>query len=498
MAAAQAALNNYLDAPLGITEAATRAALNQQGLQSFDDFLTLTEKDISEICTNLRKPGGTIPNPAYNAAAPVVGIPATIPNPGINVGHVFEKRLKMLRFYLLHLQRIQRNMTPATATLARLTTCYNMKEIEDNEEEEELPGKLVRVDKVRDVIENIDHYLNRKRGSSGLPLAYVVRDEVNLPLIDPGYGMPTTAQEMIARGPHFGTYYQIDNQEVWQVIRHCTHGGPGWSWVQSHQRASDGRGAYLALKLHYLGEAYSSRIRAAADNTIDSAYYDGKSRAFSFEKYCEVLKAAFTDIEVTGEEVSETRKVRVLLHGIKDKRLETAVSQVLATQELRASFETALNFIAKFADELRSLDTSNRAQQMRNVSATSTHRGGRSGGNNSGGRNGNRNSGGYKGAARGNGRGGGRGGRHNPRWKPEDRYYPYDEWVQLTKDQQDKVRDLNKKRSASTAETSRNTRPNSSDGRTNNEQNETTASTIRSSEVGAMMSNRKSSNNREL
>jgi hypothetical protein len=171
MAAAQAALNNYLDTPLGITDGATRAALNQQGLQSFDDFLTLTEKDIEEICSNLRKPGGTIPNPAYNAAAPLPGVAAMIPNPGIGIGHVFEKRLKMLRFYLLHLQRIQRNMTPAAASLARLTTCYNMKEIEDNEEEVDLPAKLTRVDKVREVIENIDHYLNRKRGLSGLPLA---------------------------------------------------------------------------------------------------------------------------------------------------------------------------------------------------------------------------------------------------------------------------------------------------------------------------------------
>jgi hypothetical protein len=104
MAAAQAQLNNYLDTPIGITTQATRAALNQQGIQSFDDFLTLTEKDISEICTNLRKPGGTVPNPDHDPQNPVVGVPATLPSPGISLGHLYEKRLKMLRYYALHLQ----------------------------------------------------------------------------------------------------------------------------------------------------------------------------------------------------------------------------------------------------------------------------------------------------------------------------------------------------------------------------------------------------------
>jgi hypothetical protein len=44
--------------------------------------------------------------------------------------------------------------------------------------------------------------------------------------------------------------------------------------------------------------------------------------------------------------VSKTRKVSALLCGIKDKRLHTVVAQVLATQELRYIFETALHCIA--------------------------------------------------------------------------------------------------------------------------------------------------------
>ena len=83
--------------------AAVQTALNDQGLQAFDDLSTLTEDDIAEVCSNARKPGRTVPNPAHFApttAAPVVpGVPAEIPNPGVHIGHVYEKRLKMVRFY---------------------------------------------------------------------------------------------------------------------------------------------------------------------------------------------------------------------------------------------------------------------------------------------------------------------------------------------------------------------------------------------------------------
>jgi hypothetical protein len=266
MAVALAALNNYFNDPMGIVDPQIRVALNNQGLQSFDDFLTLSEKDLSELCSNIRKPGGTIPNPVHDPAAPVAGIPPTIPNPGIQFGHVYEKRFKMLRYYLLHLQRIQRPFGAAQATLARLTICYRLKESEEDAEEVDLPGKLTCTDKVREVLEDMDNYLLCKLGSSGLPLAYVVRETVALPADDLGYGQPTVSEEMLMRGPHTGMYYELDNREIWQMIRHVTHGGPGWSWVQGHQRTSNGRQAYLAIKTHYLGESYSTRVRAAADN----------------------------------------------------------------------------------------------------------------------------------------------------------------------------------------------------------------------------------------
>jgi hypothetical protein len=154
-------------------------------------------------------------------------------------------------------------------------------------------------------------------------------------------------------------------------------------------------------------------VRAATDNTTITAYYDGKSRHFTVERYCEFLKAAFTNIETTGEELSETRKVQVLLQGIQDQWLLHKITQLLVTQTLNATFESALNFIAQFLDDKKSHDASNRGNQ-RNVSPVARGTGGRSGPGRGHGRGTGRE------PARGKGQRSGRG-----KGKGEEKYYPY-------------------------------------------------------------------------
>jgi hypothetical protein len=155
----------------------------------------------------------------------------------------------------------------------------------------------------------------------------------------------------------------------------------------------------------------------------------------------------------------------------------------MATPALRDTFDSALNFIARFADKMRSLDTSNRAQQMRNVSAATLGRGNR----------------GHAGRGRGTTRpsaptrprgqpgrsGTGRG------MKVVDQYYPYDEWVKLTLDQHNQVRLFNQKRHAKSVDTKRSVK-------LQLESSIPDSPTTRPSEVGAVMSNRKPSAQREL
>jgi hypothetical protein len=173
---------------------------------------------------------------------------------------------------------------------------------------------------------------------------------------------------MILSCPHTVTYFQRDNITVWNVIRHVTHEGPGWSWVNEFQCTLDGRQTHQAIKRHYLGDQFIARLRATADNVLESAFYDGKSRSFTFKKYCESLQLAFTNIEGTGESVSESRKLREVLQGITDARLSSAQSQVLASPNLQ-TYNAAVNFIEQFLNQRQSLiNSSSGRSNPRNIS----------------------------------------------------------------------------------------------------------------------------------
>lgn len=111
-----------------------RTALNNQGLTSADDFVALTEEEMTNICTSICRPGGTLPNPIYDAANPIPGVAPTIPNPGISIVFVNERRLKMLRWYVHHLAHVQCSVDVRTFTLARLQRVYALKEQYDKEE----------------------------------------------------------------------------------------------------------------------------------------------------------------------------------------------------------------------------------------------------------------------------------------------------------------------------------------------------------------------------
>jgi hypothetical protein len=163
--------------------------------------------------------------------------------------------------------------------------------------------------------------------------------------------------------------------------------------------------------------------------------------------------------------------------------LQQAKSQVLATPALKANFESALNFIAQFLDDKKYYDSGNRGNQRNVVSVTRGQNTGRGGPGRGHGRTGGR-------TGRGRGQ---RSGRAN--LKVEDKYCPYAEWVKLSPEQQQKVRDLkadrDKRRNVQPVE--RNVKQRSDIEANNNE----AVVQTKQSEVGAMMSQRKPIN-REL
>ena len=73
---------------------------------------------------------------------------------------------------------------------------------EEHDNEIPLPDKLSSVHNIHVTIEDLDDYFQRKRGSTGIPLAAYTREDVALPPgtaedPDPGFSIPSILEELI-------------------------------------------------------------------------------------------------------------------------------------------------------------------------------------------------------------------------------------------------------------------------------------------------------------
>jgi hypothetical protein len=83
--------------------------------------------------------------------------------------------------------------------------------------------------------------------------------------------------------------------------------------------------------------------------------------------YASTLSKAFTDMEVCGEAVPESRKVRVYLAGIYHASLFAAKGIVSATPHLNNSFDNTVNFIAEEYDKVKTMTPAKRNVSVTNV-----------------------------------------------------------------------------------------------------------------------------------
>ena len=81
---------------------------------------------------------------------------------------------------------------------------------------------------------------------------------------------------------------------------------------------------------------------------METAFYDGKSRTFTFERFCELLVQAYNDVEETGEEVTEERKMRTSFRGLQDPRCESAKNTILVTLAIEEVWLTQWTWWQKF------------------------------------------------------------------------------------------------------------------------------------------------------
>ena len=127
---------------------------------------------------------------------------------GYKVSLRAERNTQKLLFFLKHMGRTSRSVTPDDVTMARLTALDLQYQVEEDHDSSTVATPTIDSTDWSKTLESIQDFLNLHRGHTGVPLGYVVREDLlvaasntDLPRGQAGSKYTSDDQEMIARAP---------------------------------------------------------------------------------------------------------------------------------------------------------------------------------------------------------------------------------------------------------------------------------------------------------
>jgi len=103
---------------------------------------------------------------------------------------------------------------------------------------------------------------------------------------------------------------------------------------------------------HYLGPNNVDIMASAAEKTMQTTVYNGEMKRWDFEKFVNLHKQQHSILDglvlhgYAG--IDERSDVRHLVEGIKTDKLDTIKGQILASAELRSSFDRSVTLFQDF------------------------------------------------------------------------------------------------------------------------------------------------------
>jgi hypothetical protein len=162
-------------------------------LNTLEEIKLLKDEDVQDLCKVLRRPGGMIADP--NPVDPFnIGM---IINPGIVVPMRAQTNLQLASYFLCHQDRILHPTQAADITAASVRSMQPISEHEKAVRETADVPKLNEKDMVK-TFDAIDSYLRVTLGETKIPLAYVTRENQEVP--DPVDNPETNYTTMDSRG----------------------------------------------------------------------------------------------------------------------------------------------------------------------------------------------------------------------------------------------------------------------------------------------------------
>ena len=309
---------------IGMTNAGMRNKTIAAGFTTLVDCSELDSTYVHHACQTVRKTGGDDATKEITMA--------------------MEHRLVMLCVYAKFQYITDSNMTYAHCTRDLCKTVYDwMKSLAEDPDEGTVKDFTEGANK-KIWFESIRGYFSVKKGKTGFPLIYVIREEDDAIDPAPAWGTPTMDIFLETQGRHDGRFYASDNAAVWLLLRQKCHGTTAWNCIRSFETRRNGRGAYKALSSQYMGRSVTTLLLKRAETTLETLRFDGKSKNWTWDKFVGRYRDALHDLGPENQ-LSEQRKVIKLMSAFQVPHLAHFEAIVFNDPSLAGSLNEAVTFL---------------------------------------------------------------------------------------------------------------------------------------------------------
>ena len=332
-----------------------------EGITDIEDLGEFNDDDFKSIQENLRKPAGTIRDPA-NARN-------RIPTPSYVLGAKSIKRLKIAAEAVRYYEAVGRDCTAGNMhyqnVLREFGEQWEAILQKEKEDEADVP-KITRTLPIVRWTESFEDFLHRAIGSRHIALSYLIREDVTP--VDPPPPLQenrsyseehgSVMEEMIAHATHDHTKYNDDNEKLYSYLEEATRATQYASSIRPFSRKKDGREAYLALKKQYAGkDKWQAEIKKQ-ENFIHTRVWKGNSN-LSLESFITQHRAAHVSLQRCAQAVphqlpNERTRVIHLMDAIQcsDAPLQAAIAHIKSQGDdpngMGNDFEEAAAYLLQF------------------------------------------------------------------------------------------------------------------------------------------------------
>jgi hypothetical protein len=351
-------------AALGVPTDGSEYLVDEGGMTNLEEVGFLKNKEVDQLIQSVTRPGGmqaimTAAVPEIDTAgqaghhADVAQVIDWVPNRGIPVPQRAVMNIKLLVFWLKRQRRISQIPVISKVTVALVRKWRDQSVFEDDYEITMTQPVIDEKDWPK-TMEEISEFIAVNHGEQGNPLSYVIHPNAAVPteINDPSAGYETVDIEMVARSPHSGSAYQLDNRKVWEIMKNICGSNPCYIYIKGVANAKDGREAFCLLLDYYLGANNVGNLATAAEKRLQSTQYSGDKRSFDFEKYVRFHTERHYVLNGLMEHgysgIDKRSKARLLLAGITTSNYDNVKSQIFASPALKTSFEKSIELYKDF------------------------------------------------------------------------------------------------------------------------------------------------------